>query len=204
MHVASSLFAFLLKLGGVGLFALGVFDSSFLFAPWGNDFLLVALATRHPRVAYMIYLACMSTAGSVLGCLLLDVTMRPLGAKGLERHLSPRRLQRVRNKVGHKAGRALAIASVAPPPFPFTAFVMAAAALQYPRVRLLVIIAVTRLLRFVLLGMLALRFGPSILQWAQHPAVQIFLIGLICVCTIGSGLSVYGWITRSRRPLLQS
>ena len=35
------------------------------------------------------------------------------------------------------AGQALAIASLVPPPFPFTAFVMAAAALQYPRKRLL-------------------------------------------------------------------
>jgi len=61
---------------------------------------------------------------------LLDLTMRPLGEKGLEKYLSKRRGKRVREKVGKNAGRALALASLAPPPLPFTAFVMGAAALH--------------------------------------------------------------------------
>jgi membrane protein YqaA with SNARE-associated domain len=198
VRIASHLFALLLNLGGVGLLLLGIFDSSYLFAPWGNDLLLIALTTRHPGVAYMFYLAAMSTAGSVAGCLLLDFTMRPLGEKGLEKFLPPRRVKRVREKVGKNVGRALAVASLAPPPFPFTAFVMAAAALQYSRARLVSIIAATRLLRFILVGLLALRFGQSILKWAHIPLVQGLLAGLIVVCTVGSVLSVYGWIKNSR------
>jgi hypothetical protein len=50
MRFAAWLFAFVLKFGGVGLLVLGALDSSFLFAPWGNDLLLVALITRHPSV----------------------------------------------------------------------------------------------------------------------------------------------------------
>jgi len=92
MRAASGLFALLLKSGGPGLLVLGILDSSYLFAPWGNDLLLVALTARHPDLPHMFYYAAMSTAGSVLGCLLIDVTLRPLGAKGLERHLSRRRL----------------------------------------------------------------------------------------------------------------
>jgi hypothetical protein len=67
---------------------------------------------------------------------LIDVTLRPLGAQGLEKYLPAGRLKRVEAKVRGNAGKALAIASLVPPPFPFTAFVMAAAALQYPRKRL--------------------------------------------------------------------
>ena len=67
MQIASSLFAFLLKLGGIGLFVLGVFDSSYLFAPWGNDLLMIAMTARNPRVPHMLYYAAMSTAGSVIG-----------------------------------------------------------------------------------------------------------------------------------------
>jgi membrane protein YqaA with SNARE-associated domain len=198
MRFASHLFALLLSLGGVGLLVLGIFDSSFLFAPWGNDLMLVALVSRHPGVGYMIYLAAMSTAGSVLGCLLIDFTMRPLGEKGLEKYLSARRVKRVRDKVGKSAGRALALASLAPPPFPFTPFVMAAVALQYSRARLLWVIAGSRMVRFLIVGALALRFGRRILRWAHLPIVQGLLVGLIVLCTVGSIVSVYSWIKSSR------
>jgi len=134
----------------------------------------------------------------VLGCLAIDLTLRPLGAAGLERYLSPRTLARMRSKMGRNAGRALALASFAPPPFPFTAFVMGAAALQYPRRRLLAVVGVTRMLRFTLLGLLAFRYGTHILRWAHKPIVQGFLIGLIAICTVGSVASVYGWIERGK------
>jgi membrane protein DedA with SNARE-associated domain len=109
-------------------------------------------------------------------------------------------LKRVQTKIRDNAGLALAVASLVPPPFPFTAFVMAAAALQYPRKRLLAVVGVTRMVRFTLLGLLALRFGESILRWSKNPVVQGFLIVLIIICTVGSVVSVYGWIRRTRSP----
>jgi membrane protein YqaA with SNARE-associated domain len=146
----------------------------------------------------MLYYAAMSTVGSVLGCLLIDRTLRPLGAKGLERHLSKRRLDRIQKRVEKNAAMALTIASLAPPPFPFTAFVMAAAALQYSRTRLLTITGITRMIRFTLVGALALRFGERILKWGANPVAQGIMIGLIVVSIVGSVLSVYGWIKRSK------
>jgi len=119
----------------------------------------------------------MSAAGSLLGSLLIDVTLRPLGEKGLERHLSRRKLQHARNMIERRAWLALTVASLAPPPFPFTAFVTAAAALQYSRKRLLLIVGLTRMIRFTVLGVLSLRFGASILKWSESPIVHGFLIG---------------------------
>jgi hypothetical protein len=55
---------------------------------------------------------------------------------------------------------------------------------------------VCRLARFVIVGYLALRFGKSILQWAQRPWVKGMLIALIIVCVVGSVISVYGWLKR--------
>jgi membrane protein YqaA with SNARE-associated domain len=199
MRFATWLFGFVLKLGGPGLLFLGILDSSFLFAPWGNDLLVVVMTAQHPHSANMLYYAAMSAIGSVLGCLLVDITLRPLGEKGLEKHLPANRLKRVQKKIRDNGGRALAIASLVPPPFPFTAFVMAAAALQYPRKRLLGVVGVCRMARFILLGVLALRWGESILKWAKNSIVQGFLIGLIILCTVGSIVSVYGWIRRSKR-----
>jgi len=196
MRFAAAVYTLVMKSGGIGLLVLGILDSSYLFAPWGNDLMMVALVARSPGVVKMLYHAVMSTAGSVLGCLLLDLTLRPLGEKGLEKHVSKRRLARLRDRIGRSGGQALAIASLVPPPFPFTAVVMAAAALQYSRKRMLLVVGVCRLVRFVVVGWLALRFGKSMLQWAEKPWVKGFLVVLIVVCVVGSIVSVYGWLKR--------
>lgn len=199
-HGSALLLAFFWKFGGIGLLVLGILDSSFLFAPLGNDLLVVAMSARYHSVERMIYYAAMSTAGSVLGCLLVDVVMRTAGEKGLERHLPKARLNYVKQKVQRNAAWALILASIAPPPFPFTPFVMAAAALQYPRMRMMTVVGAARMVRFTLLGVLALRFGRRILLWAENGVVQDVLVGLIVVCTVGSVLSVAGWVKRSRNP----
>ena len=105
----------------------------------------------------------------------------------------------MKRKVTDNAAWALVVAAIAPPPFPFTPFVMAAAALQYPRKRMMAVIGAARMFRFTALGVLALFFGKRILQWAQSGVVQGVLIGLVVVCTIGSIVSVVGWIRRSRK-----
>jgi membrane protein YqaA with SNARE-associated domain len=197
-HVGKLLLPFFWSLGGPGLLILGILDSSFLFAPLGNDILVVAMTARNRHAGEMLYYAAMSTIGSVLGCLLVDLLLRKAGEKGLERHVPRRRLEYVKRKVSKNAGWALALASIAPPPFPFTPFVMAAAALQYPRRRMLLIVGITRMARFTALGVLALYFGKRILRWAENDVVQGVLVGLIVVCVVGSVFSVIGWVKRSR------
>ena len=196
MGIAAAVYSLVMRTGGIGLLVLGILDSSFLFAPWGNDLMMVALVARHATTGRMLYYAAMSTAGSVLGCLLLDLAVRPLGEKGLEKHLSRRRMERVRCRIERSGGRAIAIASLVPPPFPFTAVVMAASALQYSRKRMLIVVGVCREVRFLIVGYFALRFGKSILQWADNPWVKGFLVALVVVCIVGSVVSVYGWLRR--------
>ncbi len=104
----------------------------------------------------------------------------------------------MKKKVKRNAAWALILAAIAPPPFPFTPFIMAAAALQYPRARMMAVVGAARMVRFTLLGVLALRFGRRILLWADNAVVQDVLVGLIVVCAVGSVLSVIGWIKRSR------
>jgi membrane protein YqaA with SNARE-associated domain len=199
-HLALALGIFFWKLGGPGLLLLGILDSSFLFAPLGNDLLVVAMSARARTVHAMLYYAFMSTIGSVLGCLLVDVVLRRAGEKGLEKHLPRKRLDYVKRKVEKNAAWALILASILPPPFPFTPFIMGAAALQYPRWRMASIVGIARMFRFTVLGVLALLFGKRFLQWVQAPALQWSLIGLIVVCTVGSVISVVGWIRRGRSP----
>ena len=88
------------------------------------------------------------------------------------------------------AAWSLAMASIMPPPFPFTAFVAAAAAFQYPRRKLLTVIAAARFVRFFLVGISAIMFGKSILQIAYGPVVRYLIIALFIATILGSVISV--------------
>lgn len=188
-----------MKLGPLGLFGLGVADSSFLFAPMGIDFLLIALVVRKPDAIHGLYYAAAATAGSVLGCVVLDLIFRKAGESGLDRHLPRKRLDYVKRKVNRNAAWALIVASLAPPPFPFTPFIMAASALEYPRKHLLSVVAAARMVRFAVVAVLGLVFGTRILQWSSNEGMQIFLFALVVLCVGGSIASAYGWIRRSRK-----
>jgi membrane protein DedA with SNARE-associated domain len=151
----------------------------------------------------MLYYAAMAAAGSVLGCLLVDVLIRRYGEEGLEKFVPRNRLQYVENRVRHSAAWALILASLMPPPFPFTPFIAAAAALQYPRRKLLSVVGAARMIRFTAVGVLALLFGRQIMQWAKSPYVVDAVIVLLVICLAGSILSVISWVKRSRgkRPV---
>lgn len=187
---------FFFRLGGFGLLLLGILDSSFLFMPLGNDLLVVALtAGHHERMAYY---ALMAATGSVIGCFLTDLVCRKGGEKGIEEKLSGRTVQYVERKIKNHAGPALALACVLPPPFPFTPFIIVMAALQYPRWKMLAIIAVGRTIRFSIEGALAIAYGRRILDLAKNPMLQHVIIGLVVISIIGSIWSIWGWVRRAQ------
>ncbi|MDQ6758320.1 MAG: hypothetical protein M3Z32_00475, partial [Acidobacteriota bacterium] len=175
-HLIQGLF----HLGAFGLVVLGVLDSSFLFVPVGNDLLLVALTAQHPnRLPYYVPLAAL---GSVGGALLLDLVARKRGEEGLQKMVSPKRLTYLKRKVGERAAMAVGIATLAPPPFPFTLVVAAASAFRYPRWKLLSVVGGCRLLRFTIIGLLAIWQGERIIGLAKSPAFEGTMIGFIVVC----------------------
>jgi membrane protein YqaA with SNARE-associated domain len=184
------------RLGGFGLFIVGILDSSFLFLPLGNDLLILSLAASNP--SRLAWYALMATLGSTTGALLIDVISRKGGEQGLSRVLPKKRIDYVKSRVRKHAAWAVAAATLLPPPFPFTPFIAAAAALQFPRWRLLAIVLSARMLRFSAIGVIGIVFGNRILKLADNPVFQYTLIGLVVVCIAGSALSVYGWIKRSR------
>src|ERR1700733_15060975 len=180
--------AFFFSLGGIGLLLLGVLDSSFLFMPLGNDLLVVALTAAHP--GRMLYYVLMATVGSVGGVDFTRWVSAKGGRKGIEGDRKSRRIAYVERKVQEHGGIAIATAALMPPPFPFTPFIIVAAALQYPRRKMLLIIAGSRFLRFAIEGSLALIYGRRIIGMAQRPYVQDFIIGLVVISMGGSAWSI--------------
>ena len=189
-----SVAAFFFSLGGLGLFLLGILDSSFLFMPLGNDLLVIALtAAHHERFLYYVLMA---TIGSVIGVEFTRWTSAKGGRKVIE---DSKRTQYVERKVKEHGGIAIATAALMPPPFPFTPFVIVAGAMQYPRNKMLAIIAGCRFLRFGIEGGLALIYGRRIIAMAKSPVLQGFIIALVVISMVGSAWSIYTWVRKSRK-----
>src|ERR1700691_963871 len=195
-HVLRSLAVFFFSLGGFGLLLLGTLDSSFLFMPLGNDLLVIALTAAHRE--RMLYYVTMATVGSVIGVAFTHWVSAKGGRKGIEGDRKSKRIAYVERKVHDHGGIAIATAALMPPPFPFTPFIIVAGALQYPLKRMLLIIAACRAVRFATEGVLAVAYGRGIIQMAQSPYIEGFILALVVISMLGSAWSIYSWIKKSR------
>ena len=172
---------------------MGILDSSFLFLPLGNDFLMLGLSARHhERVP--LYVAA-ATVGSILG-ILITLWLSKKGGERLAKGRKGRTWRYVERQIKEKAGWALTLGSLMPPPFPFTLFVAAAGALRVPLRNVLPFVAAGRLMRFTVEGVLAILYDRWILSLANSQALKITMICMIVIAIGGSAYSVYGWIRR--------
>ena len=186
-----------MRLGLIGLLLMSALDSSFLVLPFGNDLLLIALVSSNREgwgwIAYVI----VSAIGSVVGVLIVDVIMRKAGEKGLERFVSEKRIEKLKAKLENKGGITIFIATLIPPPFPFTPAVMTASALQSPRGKLLLAVFLGRLLRFGIEAVLALYFGRQMIAFLNSDVVTYFVYALIGIAIVLSTLSLIKWLKRN-------
>lgn len=187
----------MLRLGTPGLFLMSALDSSFLVLPFGNDLLLIALVSSNRESLIWIAYVLVSAAGSVLGVFVIDLLMRKAGEKGLERFVKPQRLERLKKKLENKLGITVLVATLLPPPFPFTPVIMTASALQCSRRKLLSAVFVGRIIRYTAEAILALYFGRQVIAYFNSDVVSYIVYGLIAVAIVLSTLSVLRWFRKS-------
>jgi len=195
--IARSLF----RAGGLGLFTLGAFDSSPLVVPLGNDLLMLALSARHHD--RMFYYAVMATLGSLIGCF-VTVWVGLKGGSQLKRIATRHRLGKIQEKMQQHAAWSLVVASLLPPPFPFTAIVAAAAAFKYPQKKLFSYVGAGRFVRFGIEGALAIHYGRWIIRQARSPILEDVMIALILISIAASAISIYQWSEKGKRTLRQA
>ena len=187
---------FLVQIDFLGLFLLAVADDSFLFLPVGSDLLTVILvAKHHGRFALYVFAAAL---GSMAGVFLLDLVCRKGGQEGLKRLVKPAQLERLKARIEKNGMIALIVACLAPPPFPFGAYIAAASAFQYPRPRLLGVVFAARLARFALVAWAAIYFGRGIIKFTESSGFLWFMGIFIAICLIGSIVSIVNWVRISR------
>jgi membrane protein YqaA with SNARE-associated domain len=181
-----------------GVVILGALDSTVFFAlPFGIDGAVILLAAQLGRNAWIVPL--LATLGSLAGAALTFWMGYQIGEHGLERHVPAQRLERVRRKIRKSGAVALAVLDLIPPPFPFTAFVLVAGALEVKRSMFFITLALCRLFRFGLEAALAVIYGKQIVAWMDSDVFQNIVFGFILLAVVLTVVSIVK-VIRSTRP----
>jgi len=170
-----------------GLLVVSALDSSIVFfLPLGNDFLVILMTARRPHEFWLV--ALLATLGSVLGTAGTYFLGWKVGEAGLGRFVNKRRLDRVRARVDRGAPLVAALGLV-PPPFPYTAFVMASGALELDPWTFFPALSGFRLLRFGIEAILAWHYGTAILRWMKTPVFEWTVGIFIALAVVGTIVS---------------
>ncbi len=174
----------LMKVLGIwGPFVIAFADSALLGMP--VDF-IVATYVHQDRRRMLLYVA-MASLGSALGSIPLYIVGYLGGEKVLRKRISEERFLKIHRSFEQHEFWALMFPGMLPPPMPFKIFVLAAAVFEMRFRDFLVAVFAGRFVRFLVLSILVLWFGPQIIGllggvFKQHWILVLALIvGAICV-----------------------
>jgi membrane protein YqaA with SNARE-associated domain len=183
--------AFFRSLGAFGLFALAILDSSPLPTFGGPDILIAILVSTRRNSWYEC--AAVAALGSTIGAYLTFHLARKAGASWLDQKFGEGKVAAFLG-LFKKSGTGSLIASTAIPfPFPTSLFFAAAGASDYPAGQFVALVAVSRVFRYTLVGLLAARYGRPFTRILRHPTEHLgWLIGVTVIVAlfIGAGMMV--------------
>jgi membrane protein YqaA with SNARE-associated domain len=155
--------AFLKTLGAWGVFILATIDSAAIPIPL--DALVAGYVYSNPHLAWLYCIA--GAVGSAVGCLVPYGLGRAGGELFLLKRISEARLQRIRDRFEKQEFVALMVPAMLPPPTPFKLFVFSAGVFEMRLPAFLLAIVSGRLIRFSVLSVLTVIFGPQIVTEAK-------------------------------------
>jgi membrane protein YqaA with SNARE-associated domain len=164
-----------------GMWLLAALDSTpFFKLPLGIDTAVVVVSSRHQE----LYWICGMTAAlaSLAGAGLTYHIGQRVGELGLSLFMSEELASRVKQRVHLSGAVPLALLDLVPPPFPFTACILAAGALHVNRTRFFIALLFGRFIRFGLESALAVLYGTQIFGWlesrhADVPVAMLLMLG---------------------------
>ena len=152
-----------LKVLGIwGPFVIAFADSALLGMP--VDFVVATYVVRdHKRLLFYV---AMASLGSALGSIPLYVIGYLGGEAVLRKRISEERFQKIHQSFERHEFWALMFPGMLPPPMPFKIFVLGAAVFEMRFRDFIVAVFAGRFVRFLVLSLLVLWFGPEIVQLA--------------------------------------
>ena len=189
--IATTVWGWLVHLGGIGLILLGFVDNSPLPLPGGMDALTVILAANQKR--WWWYYAIMATIGGVLGGYMTFSIARKGGKEGLEKRLSAKRAARARKTFEKYGFWSLFLPGLLPPPVPYSPFLIVAGGLDYSPRRFLVAVGIARTIRYFALAWLGSIYSQQIFGFFEqyYKPVLWMLLALVLVGGIAGGLYIW-------------
>jgi membrane protein YqaA with SNARE-associated domain len=170
-------------LGSWGVFAIAAIDGSLLGMPLDPVVAGYVYQSPHKFLLYVI----MASAGSALG----SVVLYAIGYKGgevlLQKRMPPQKFESMRRSFDRHEFWALMFPAMLPPPFPFKLFVLAAAAFEMNFAHFELAIFAGRFVRFLILSLLTIKFGPQVVSIMSHLVNQHLAALLIAVAAAGGG-----------------
>jgi membrane protein YqaA with SNARE-associated domain len=161
----------LAPLGAWGMLAFAAIDGSFLGMPL--DAIFVSYVYNHPTRFLMYTL--LGASGSALGSIVIYGIGYTGGEVLLRKRLSPEKFAKIHASFEKHEFWALMFPAMLPPPTPFKAVVLAAAAFEMNFGHFLLAIFAGRFVRFLVEALLTLWFGPEIVAMTGHLFSQHFL-----------------------------
>ena len=164
-------------LGFWGVGAIAVLDSSSIPVPM--DLIVATYVWNDPHRFYLYVL--MAALGSAIGGLLPYLIGRAGGEIFLMKRIDRVRYEKMRDKFERQEFLALLIPSMLPPPTPWKVFVFAAGVFEMRMRDFLLAVFAGRIIRFTILSLLTIRYGPEIVHQASEIMHRHFfgvLIGL--------------------------
>ena len=185
------LWAFLKPLGAWGVFLVAAIDGSSIGLP--VDAIVVGyIITDRPRFLLYVFLA---ATGSTLGSIVVYVIGYKGGEELLRKRISPERFAKIHNAFDRHPFWSLMFPAMLPPPTPFKLFALAAAVSEMKFGHYLLAIFSGRLVRFLLLGLLTLKYGPNVWHLLEQLIGRHFYWVLVVVA---AGLAL--WLAVRRSP----
>lgn len=185
----------LLKVLGVwGVFVITFADSALVGMPVDA---IVATYVYHDRKRLILYIA-LASLGSALGSIPLYVIGYLGGEKVLRKRISEERFLRIHRSFEQHEFWALMFPGMLPPPMPFKIFVLGAAVFEMRFRDFLLAIFAGRFVRFLVLSLLTLWFGPEIVQVAGSLFRKHLFAALIGACAVAVAVILLRRFGKSR------
>lgn len=181
------IWAALKPLGAWGVFAIAGIDGMGIPLPGAVDVVVATYVYNKPLLAWWYVIV--ASLGSTLGCLVLYFIGYQGGEVLLRKRMSPEKFERTRQSFENHRVLALMFPAMLPPPFPFKVFVLSAAVFEMKLSHFVVAILGGRSMRFAILAVLTIKFGPQFVQFMgttvrQHFGIVATVLAAIIVIAV--------------------
>ncbi len=158
----------LAPLGPWGVFAIAAVDGSLFGMPVDA---VVAGYVYHDRSRFLLYVL-LASAGSAMGSLVIYGIGYFGGETVLRKRIPPERFAKIHASFERHEFWALMFPAMLPPPTPFKMFVLAASAFEMRLTHFLAAVFAGRFVRFLVLALLTIQFGPQFVQFVSDSLHQ--------------------------------